>query len=381
MSKVSRDRARERAREKGLKDGNSNYLKVNGDTNFFTAKYGKMHLDLLPYMVEIENHPEVGKGNTWYQRTFYLHRNVGSSNRKFICLKTVGKKCPICEYRNSLANDPDANKDLVKSLIPSERELYNVLDRDDKEKGIQLWEVSYHNFGKFLDKELRDPDNDDALGFFELKDGKTVNVRFEKATFKGKAFPRADKISFDERKNYKDVVIDKVITLDDLLVVLPYEDLKRAFQEFDDDVGDVGDNSGSHTPASGNDDYEDVGASEEKDGGDNTAYEYEDDGDGKSEGSVAEYEDDGGADVAEKQDADLFEEDEKTEEKVAEPDKKKVVTGKCPAGGVFGRDLEKLKECKECDVWDECMYTKDKHETARRKENRDKKVQVHAETE
>ncbi len=40
-------------------------------------------------------------GSLWYKRPYWLHRGVGPENVSIVCPSSIGKKCPICEYRPS----------------------------------------------------------------------------------------------------------------------------------------------------------------------------------------------------------------------------------------------------------------------------------------
>ena len=119
-------------------------------------KLGKVvSFDIIPYRVSIKNHPEgVEKGDTWFQRTFFIHKDVGPNNKTYLCPKTVGKPCPICEEHAKLRKDPDADDETLKKLRQKERELFNVIDTSDRKKGVQILDISVHLFGKLLEEEL-----------------------------------------------------------------------------------------------------------------------------------------------------------------------------------------------------------------------------------
>jgi hypothetical protein len=89
-------------------------INVGRDVSLFAPnKEGMKRVDILAYEVGKGN-PEADEGDLHYERTFYVHRRIGSDNNDYVCPnKTAGKKCPICEYRNKLRMDPDADEELI----------------------------------------------------------------------------------------------------------------------------------------------------------------------------------------------------------------------------------------------------------------------------
>ena len=93
--------------KKQQKSGSSyGYLNLPKGISVFSPKPDtRVKLDFLPYEVTDKLHPDrdVDKdiamvGDLWYKRPFKIHRSIGSENDKVICLTSVKKKCPICEY-------------------------------------------------------------------------------------------------------------------------------------------------------------------------------------------------------------------------------------------------------------------------------------------
>ena len=93
--------------EKQKKDAKSyGYLLLPKDVKTFSPEPGsRVILDFIPYEVTDEKHPDRNEsneiavpGSLWYKRPFKVHRNVGVNNETVVCLTSIGKKCPICEY-------------------------------------------------------------------------------------------------------------------------------------------------------------------------------------------------------------------------------------------------------------------------------------------
>jgi len=216
-------------------------LNVGTDIKFFTLdREGIRKIDILPYQTKAST-SYVESGELHYERTFWIHRSVGANNDAYVCLaKTMNKPCPICEHRRGLMKDPDADENVIKEMAPKERQLWNVIDRDEPDKGVQLWDISYHLFGKLLDKEIRNSDEDDEFDtFFHLEDGKVLKLGIGERSFAGRSFYEVETIGFKNRPEpYDDDVLEKVHCLDDCLLVLEYDKLKAIFLQTESVGGD-----------------------------------------------------------------------------------------------------------------------------------------------
>lgn len=313
-----KERILKRNSEKKAQRMGGKKFEIKGDVNFLKIKKGTMLLDIIPYPVSVDTNPEVDKGVDWYQRTIYTHRNIGIEDNTYICPKTIGKPCPICEEYSALKKDPDADADSVKALKPQEREIFNVVDQKEPEKGVQLWDISYFCFGKKLDIELEE--NPDMADFSEVEGGKTLKVRFkEEAIGKTTTFLDTSRIDFMDREDIDQDILDKVIDLDSILNVMDYDALNNIFM-------------------------------------------------GVTEENIQEEEEE---EPEEEEEEPEEEEEEKKEVKKTKKDRKKKEEKKkesdCPEGFVFGEEFENHDECDTCDKWEECSDTFDKIEADSKK--------------
>lgn len=209
-------------------------------------KAGTRRFDIIPF--------EAGEGNKWadpgdmyYERTFWIHRGIGPNNDSYVCPnKTAGKPCPICEYRNELQRDGDADEGLIKDLAPKERQLFNVLDREEPDKGVQVWDMSFHLFGKLLDAEIRNADEDEEYEYFaDPEDGYTLKLGIAEKSFGGRTFCEVQTIGFKPRRQPLDEdVLEAAYCLDELIKVLEYDELKKIFLQADLDDDDDDDDDG-----------------------------------------------------------------------------------------------------------------------------------------
>lgn len=211
-------RSKQRERESG-----GSCLNFSGDK--FEIEKGALNIDLIPYLVTVDDNPFAHKGKPWYERTYWVHI-IGDT--WYMCPKTFGseEKCPLCQHMQKLRRDPNAQDEEWKPFKAKQRQLFNVLTEDDE---VQLWDISYHNFGKLLEAELDAEVSNRTFPF--LRGGKTLKVRFATKNIAGQGFLQAEKIEFVDRDDLDKKVLNKAIDLDDILVHNSYEELKAVLEE------------------------------------------------------------------------------------------------------------------------------------------------------
>ena len=231
--RINRDKVRQSAKERTANTGGLDTLVLPEGVDFLKTQKGKMTIDVLPYEVTVNNHPQVKAGDLWYSRRFWIHRNVGPEEKSVLCLqKTFGSPCPICEELARMKKDPDANEEAVKSLLPKEREIFNVINLDHGKGEIQILEMSPYCFGQMLEQEIdaqmeSDPE---VAGFADLEGGRSLVIRFTEESGGGYTFLNAARIDFVERKkDYPEAVLENVVDLDKALKVPSYEQVEALF--------------------------------------------------------------------------------------------------------------------------------------------------------
>jgi len=240
VTKASQKKARERS--------SYGYLNLPKGVNVYSAEPdSRITLDFLPYKVSITNHPDKDdkegtalKGGYWYRLPFKIHRKVGVGEDTVVCLTTFGKKCPICEYKAKKVAEK-ADKDEIKSYNTSDRNLYvvNPLDSSKHEKGKwHVFDISNAMFQKLLDDELEEESIPED--FMDPESGVSLKTRFKGNTIGGgKPFPEATKIEAIKRaKQYSEAVADQTPVLDQMLIVLSYDELEKKFFELPEDDDD-----------------------------------------------------------------------------------------------------------------------------------------------
>lgn len=244
---VTREKVLERAQASKGRSGGSTTINLPDDfkdMQFFKPEKDVYMLDVIGYVITDPKHPEnIEPGFIWHSRRYFRHNNIGAEENSYVCLaRTFGKRCPICDYAKLGKNNGSLDKKQLDDLRAKERMLLCVIDRDDKEEKIQLWDVSYHHFGKLLDKELPDVEEVEAAKFYEPNSGYSLRVRFSKESFNGRDFWKPDRIDFKTRKqDYPDSILEEVPSLDDILIELSYNQLEEIFV--------MGDSKGDDEPA------------------------------------------------------------------------------------------------------------------------------------
>ncbi len=237
-SRYKRGMASQTASEANKRAGElytSTSLKMPKDAKIFQIKSDKpLRLDILPFEVGRGN-PFADPGSFHFERTFWVHRGIGPDNRSYVCPRETSRgklPCPICEHMQTLREDPEANEDLIATLKPKRRQLFNVRDLNNTDDGIQIWDVSFHLFGELLLECLDDEEfSEERKNWCEFEGGKTLRLGLKEKTFNKQKFYEVSRIDFvDRKKDYDpDEMLDKVHCLDDVVKVLPYDELKKVF--------------------------------------------------------------------------------------------------------------------------------------------------------
>jgi len=349
---------RKKAKKKAEKDqnrgGNYNLAIPEGTKTWAPKSKGPFRLDVIPYQVSVGNHPEVKKGELWYQRTYYVHFGLGDDGKQSgICPKTIGKPCPVCEmYKELVSSDDEDDREAAKKIKPKERELYNVIDLDDQDSGVQIFEYSFHLFGKGLSEEINEASEEEA-GFAELENGKTLKVHFKKESIGGGTpFWQLRRVDFVDREDYEEDILDEVHDLDSLLKVPSYKELQSLLSGTDEE--EEGEEQSSEE-----EEEEEKPAKKGKKSSKKRKSEDEDEGEkpakkGKKSSKKKKDEDEGDD---EDEDKGKKKSSSKPGKAASKPGKKKK--NKCPGGGTFGEDTDELDECNNCDIWTECQEAYD----------------------
>jgi len=231
--RVSREDAKKRMASGG--SGGDWFTLPNGIERWLPDKKGTYLIDILPYEVSTDNHPEDGieSGVLWFRTNFRVHHGIGVKDQSVVCPRSIGKACAICDEVDRLRKeDRDANEDVINSLKGQVFSVMNIKHPDD-EDAVAVFALSYGKFDKILKEELQEEENEDHLDFYQCDEGgRTLRVRFSEKTFAGNKYLQATQIQFKEREEMdEDEILEKVVDLDSILNVLPSEKIKTMFLE------------------------------------------------------------------------------------------------------------------------------------------------------
>ena len=315
------------------------HLLLKKGTKVFTVEPGSKNvlIDFLPYEVTDSKHPDKNsdlgiamKGDLWYKRPYWIHRNVGAENEIVVCLRSVKKVCPICENRAKMTKEGADQEDL-KVMNSSLRNIYNIvpLNSKDNEAVPHVLDIAQTLFQDLLNDELEE--NEEFEVFPDLEEGYTLKIRFSKEKLGKNIYAEAKKIEFVERdEQYTEEILSDVTNLDEILKIYSYDELKAKFFETDteEDAGELED-------VDEDEDKEPVRKRVKK-----TIHKRR---------PVEEEEYD--------------EEDEEVDEQEEKTTRKSITRGtsdktpskkKCPYSHKFGVDNDQFDECPDCEVWDAC---------------------------
>jgi len=354
-----RDKAREAASSKERASGGLDTLKdLPQDIEFWKPKTGKgtkgeNNFSIIPYVVSIENHPYQTVGELWHECTYWVHKvGAGEDNKRFICLaKTLQSdenKCPICKYREALMKN-GSDPELADSLKPKQRQIFNILDHDDEDKGIQLFEMSPHVFGFMLDDEdaAQSEKKFDGKFYGDVQDGLMVCARFDQGSFQGHKFPEIARIDFEERDDLSDDLITEAVDLDSCLRILSYDEMNSKFLELD-----------------GQEAEEENQESKKEEKSSRTSRRTEKESEPEKPSTRRSSRNEPDPEPEKKQERASRRSREKEPEPEPEDD------NECPQGLTFGTDCDN-EECyaadPDCPKWDDCKDRQDELKTAGRK--------------
>ena len=345
-----RDQVVSDAREAKSRGSKYGYINLPKGVRMLSLKEGvrEILLDFIPYEVTDSKHPDrnetLGRameGELWYKRPFKVHKNVGADNNTAVCLKSNGKKCPVCEYIEEKLKK-GADWDEVVALAAKDRNLYTVIpiDSSDHEEEIYIWDMSQHLFQNELNDNLSE--NEENGIFPDLEEGKTMEVKLKWKKFGKYLFPETRDVDFVDRDAYDESILDDTPNLDEVLNILSYKELYNLFLEIDED-----DEAGEYEEADENAQPESSKPKrtlrKKKDP------EPEQENEPEEERKLARRK------PTRKKDDDEAEPERKPTRKESSNEDE----DQCPHGHRFGIDTEKKDECDSCDLWNDCLDAKE----------------------
>jgi len=202
-------------------------FKIPDNLRNFKPEKDKMYrLLFVPF--KTNKNPAVPDGKLYFERTYYTHPALGPNKETVLCLaRNFKKKCPACSEADRIYAKPYAELNMqekarAKSLKPKQRQMFQVVDLDAKDKGIQFLEISNFCFGKHLSAKVsRYPSDQQAKLKTFFNPAKPMYLQIgvrEESVEGGKPFPVLSDIEFKEyEKALPASLLEKAVCLDDLI--------------------------------------------------------------------------------------------------------------------------------------------------------------------
>lgn len=307
------------------------------DVSIWRPKFGIHVFDIIPTFAGV-NWPQdshgvrLAEGEPIYVLDISVHTNVGPNDAQFVCLnRNFGQPCPICEHQAELKKEIDYDQDLVKSLYPKRRNIYNIVcydNTEEEDKGVQIFECAQYFMEAKLTPLAFDARTKALIPYAHYDKGKTIQyeIKKKKFTIGEKTIDGSEYIGhklLDRDYGIDDQDLDDAYLLDDIIHIPSYEEVFKAYWAGIRELPQQG--------------------QEQKEG---------EDGEGSRR----------------RRSPVTTESTSQTQETTAPP----VATGRrtrqqqsvqtqeqdgvkrCPQGGKFGEDIDKLEGCNTCDIYDSC---------------------------
>lgn len=337
--------------------------------------------DHMPYVVKTDKHPDRDErkgvampGTEWYKLPYKIHRKVGVNEDTIVCPTSIGLPCPLCEYKALRMKEGETWKQTL-DLKPSDRNIYCIIPKGMAkwDEVPHLWDIAQFNYQNQLNNEVRE--NEKYEVFPDLYEGFTVITRFTKEPSGDGSFNKANRIDFEPRKNqYDEDWLKKIPCLDDVLVVLSYEEIEAlAFDlatpsgseqetETESIQEQETDSSGESVPDSEPDDIDETASIEKERKRKTVKPEPTPDPDPEPDNTEQPMDpntcvacEGNGKDSKGKKCRICRGTGKKLVKKEPEPENE---TERCPFGHTFGKSTDDFEDCLNCDEWDDCIEEK-----------------------
>ena len=300
---------------------------------FWKCGKGQHLIDIIPYKAG-KFDPVAEEGEDTYVLDLWVHQGVGVLDAQYVCpLRNYGKPCPICEEIKRLKSEDDYDEDLVKSLQPKRRVIYNIFCQDNPEeeaKGVQIWEVAHWfaerqfislaripaKHGKVEQRMIYFPDPDVGVSIAFSRDG----VGATSTSYSGYQF-----VDREDKEYIKELMKDAFV-LDEIIHIPTYEEIERDFK----------------------------GLEEEEETEDAINIEEAFEGEEQREEEYEEEELESEEDENEKEESVVDERTKRRLERKKKSTKKNKKEEECPFGHIFGDDIDAYDDCDNCPVYDKC---------------------------
>jgi len=206
------------------------------DVSFWRPEVGKNVIRILPHWT--------GDMSKVFYKKARIHFGVGPDKSRVICRKTDDERaeCPICDYVAELSKS-GRREDvfLARELQAKTRYVVNMVDVNDRESGVQVWEMGP---GLFHDILVFWTDDEDEYGDLDdLETGRHLTIR---RTGEGRTDTRYQVIPAPNSSKVSSNVLKAAVNLDELYAPPSVDEVKAIlagedYIEEEDDGGEEDD--------------------------------------------------------------------------------------------------------------------------------------------
>lgn len=221
-------------------------LRIPEGLGFYKLQEGVVNIDIIPYRVKTGGrgdhavkggNPHAEAGELYFQRTYHQYSHIGPGDHRFVAPgATFGDRDYIVEVRQALQRQPGHDPAEEKALAPKKRQLWLVYDHDEPEKGVQLWDFSFHQFGKLLRDRIISSDEASGWDMFWKTDTQGMTLRL---TVKENKPYGLEVIAIDfmpRKKPLPAEIVNHDYDLDAMPIRMSYEKLKAAYLGVDEEA-------------------------------------------------------------------------------------------------------------------------------------------------
>lgn len=316
-----------------VKTANGKEIEIK-DISFWRPKVGIHVFDIVPTFAganwPLDNHGvKLPEGEPIYVLDILVHQNVGPNDAQFVCLsRNFGQPCPICEHQMELKKAVDYDADLVKSLYPKRRNIYNIVSfssAEEEDKGVQIFECAQFFMEAKLTPLAFDARTKALIPYAHYEKGKTIQFEIKKKNYNigERQIAGSDYVGhklLDRDYQLDDVDMDDAYILDDLIYIPTYEEVFKAYwagiKELPDQQKAEDNVSGRRRKTStSSEPVQEQTATVVESTGRRTRQQVQTDHSSTNEGSTI---------------------------------------SNCPQNGKFGEDIDQLEGCNSCEIYDKC---------------------------
>jgi len=335
-------------------------------------------IDILPWVcgpnMPLKNGKVIPEGTWCHYLDIFVHYKVGPNENQYICLQNnYGKPCPVCEEYARMAqildpNNNEADKRELSALRASRRTVFAIICYDkasEEDKGPQIWEVAHGFMLKELAERSQRPRGGGNILYADPDTGKSIFFRRKGTSQFSTEYTSHEFL--DRTYVIEDEILEMVPSLDQCLYIPTYEEVFRELHGHG--PGESGPAPLRRRRAA---EPEDSTPSRRRPRSTSAPEEGRSAPPSRraSAPSKSRVEEDLEPEAQEDLLDDLTEDDISQDETDAEApsaaddsrmrprgrgqEESNDKSSKCPGGGTFGVDIDKLDACAVCEVYDPC---------------------------